>query len=94
MFCDPPGKAGFFWWYATDIGWRKSRICRGHVTNLQVLGHGYVACTSRICGGVGFGYWMPKLRVVESEICDACHGFGRGGERYLGVRNRTASTVR
>jgi len=37
---------------------------------------------------------MPKLRVVELGICAVWRGFGRGAERYLGVRNRTASTVR
>ncbi len=28
---------------------------------------------------------MPKLRVVESGICDAWRGFGRGVERFVGV---------
>ena len=40
------------------------------VTDLQVLGH---------------GYWVPKLRVVESRICRGSGGFGLGGEGFLGV---------
>ncbi len=41
-----------------------------HVTDLQVLGH---------------GYWMPTLRVVELRICKGSGGFGRGGRRSFAV---------
>ncbi len=39
------------------------------VTNVQVLRH---------------GYWMGKLRVVESRICQADGGFGLGNEGFFG----------
>ena len=39
------------------------------VTDLQILGH---------------GFWMPKLRVVESRICRGSDGFGRGVEPFVG----------
>ncbi len=29
-----------------------------------------------------YGYWMPKLRVVESGICDVWRGFERSVERF------------
>ncbi len=34
--------------------------------------------------GVGYGFWMPKLRVVGSRICRAERGFGRSIERFGG----------
>ena len=47
---------------------------------------------SRQCGGlrtldgVGHGFWMRKLRVVESRICNGNGGFGMRGEPFFGVR--------
>ncbi len=46
--------------YVTDFGWGRSRICRYWVTDMW-------GRRLRICGGVGYGFWMPKLRVVESR---------------------------
>ncbi len=40
---------------------------------------------SGILDGVGHGYWMPKLRVVEARIFDGIAGFQRGVERFLRV---------
>ncbi len=40
--------------------------------------------TSRILDGVGHGYWMPKLRVVESWICRGSGGFGRWVAPFVG----------
>ena len=51
---------------------------------MQVLGHGYVACTSRICGVVGRGFWMPKLRVVVSRVCGTGIGFRLVNKRLFG----------
>jgi len=39
-------------------------------------------------GGVGslpYGFWMPKLRVVESRILDRIARFERGVERFCRV---------
>ena len=35
--------------------------------------------------GAGCGYWMPKLRVVESRIFDGIAEFERGVERFCKV---------
>ena len=37
----------------------------------------------RILDGVGHGFWMPKLRVVELRICDAWREFGRWVEPFV-----------
>ena len=35
--------------------------------------------------GVRHGFWMPKLRVVESRICGGSGGFGLRGEPFFGL---------
>lgn len=37
-------------------------------------------------GGVGHGYWMPELGVVEARICRGKRGYGLG-DAGSGVRD-------
>ena len=35
--------------------------------------------------GLGHGFWMEKVRMVESRICRGNGGFGLGGEPFVGL---------
>jgi len=55
------------------------------VPSVPAARHGFAGFGSQICGVVGYGFWMPKLRVVESRICGAGIGFCLVNRGFLGV---------
>ena len=56
---------------------------RSRILDAELAGSGVTDLQVTDMWGAGHGYWMPKLRVVESRICEGCGGFGLGGERFV-----------
>ena len=55
-----------------------------HVTDLQVLGHGYVACTSRILDAEGAGGGVTDLQVLGARVTSSISRYLLSVKRVIG----------